>query len=59
MNKIVVLLCFLVFGLVFVSCSTDEVESNFPVTATQIVASETGGSGGNSCGKSPTTSPKK
>ena len=59
MKKIVILLCFLVFGLVFVSCTTDDVESNSPVVATQIVASETGGSGGDSSGQSLTTPPKK
>ena len=59
MKKIVILLCFLVCGLVFVSCTADEVESNTPVAVSQIVASEQGGIGGDSSGQTPTTPPKK
>jgi YbbR domain-containing protein len=57
MKRIVILSCFLLAAMAFVSCTNDEIEPNKPSATTSILADD--GLGGNSTGQTPTTPPKK
>ncbi|CAM2967241.1 hypothetical protein SAMN05444143_11045 [Flavobacterium succinicans] len=57
MKRIVILSCFLLAVMAFVSCTNDEIEPSKPSATTSILADD--GLGGNSTGQTPTTPPKK
>lgn len=61
MKRIVILSCFLLSAMAFVSCTNDEIEPSTPSATSSVLADDgdTGGTGGNSSGQTPTTPPKK
>jgi hypothetical protein len=59
MKRIVILSCFLLSAIAFVSCTNDEIVPSTTSTNAQILAVDDDGPGGNSTGQTPTTPPKK
>jgi hypothetical protein len=58
MKRIVILSCFLLSAMTFVSCTNDEIEPSTTSATTSVLADD-GDTGGNSTGQTPTTPPKK
>jgi hypothetical protein len=58
MKRIVILSCFLLSFMAFVSCTNDEIEPSSPSATTSVLAVDSD-TGGNSSGQTPTTPPKK
>ncbi|MEM0577163.1 hypothetical protein [Flavobacterium polysaccharolyticum] len=59
MKRIVILSCFLLSTMAFVSCTNDEIEPSTPSATSSVLADDGDGTGGNSSGQTPTTPPKK